>query len=762
MTRLLLSLILIMGSALGVKAQTLLLRSGDHGNFTRLAAELPQGTEWQVDATASGLSVFLSGPLREIDTDSVFRRISRNRVADIKVAPDGTGLEIMLGCDCGFRSYVEGGSLLVIDIGESIPRQARMASFGFARATGQARVAAQRTFELPLFGEDRIDPLQLQFGLFGGDLFDPSNLPAASDMSSQHTLEKLELQTNVRKLDEAEAMLLAQMGLATEQGLLTPVDPMAHFPTSAAENAFPGMSSPNFRMRLATEPETRIETGDMQTGDATFCPERDAMDLQNWGNPVGFSTGLSTWRQKLMLEFDRIDSPAVLGLSRHYLHYGFGQEAAATLALLPQTDPQVEILTSMARIIDLGHDPQHGPMSQMFECGGPSALWSVLSVENIPPAIELNTADLRLAFESLPRHLKQHLGPKLATRLSSAGDDETADVILSSVSLSGDDTSPALEFARAQFSLRRGDGDSVQDALNSVLETSTELSPEALAAIVDTAVSADQAIDDEKVDLVAAYLFENRQSAIAGDLERALVLALAHSGQFAEAFDRLAMMEANSGAPPGNDTRLAVMSRLVNHASDIEFLAETLASTSEGLPPALGNSVAKRLLTLGFAEMALAYLPEAAEGPDGRERRIMRAKAALAMDEPVTAEAELLGLSGEDIDVLRADARRRQGNYADALRDLVEPTSLEQRRDSFSPGGDVPSPSVSDDDLPFDATGLIPDQGADSSTVSSDPSEPTQPGMLQQAESLIADSGETRSMLQNLLTRLQVDPALVP
>lgn len=731
MTGVLLALAVLFLSGFAVSAQTLVFRSGEHGDYTRLVVALPQDAQWRVEARDSGLRLDFSTPFSAVDTTNVFRRIDRRRVSAINVLPDNRGIDVSLACDCGFRAFLEGDALLVIDVGEGFPAQTS-AEAGTTNRGLAAGEDLQRDVALPLFGNSTSTPLFLPLS--------PRD-PARDASMFDRTPEPQEVLLPARPARPAPGSdlgrLPAEIANAAAQGLLIPRDPM-----DPAFDVGPGGSAvlrhPNVNTLVATE-MPGLEEPASTTADGQVCSDAGVYDLPRWGHEAGFSTGLSEWRTSLTQEFDRVDVRAAIGLARHYLHYGFGKEALASLSLLPQPDPQVDHLRRMARIVDLEHDPHDDDSSWMMACDGPVALWSVLSSDDLPLPHQLDVAAVRLAFEDLPQALKQHLGPRLATRFAASGDTVTAEGILSSVERGSSAPNPALQFAQANLR-----GDEAQDAdgqLADIVGADTELAPLALVALVDSAVSAGQPIEENQVDLIAAYVFENRGTELSRELDRAHVLALAFSGQFVEALDRLELLEAETHDPL---TRSQVMTRLLEQADDVSFLTAVLGRPRGDISAALENRIAERFLNMGFAEAALEVIVAPAEGSDGRARRIIRAEAALQLNEPIVAEAELLGLSGEDVVSLRTEARRRQGDFAAAPTGGPEDMSEQEKRDL-----DWLSGKASLFETAIDAGNQPP------SRQTSAPDE-TPTGMLGQAESLIDDSSETRLALQDLLSRFPV------
>ncbi|MGR3702313.1 MAG: hypothetical protein ACU0A4_09515 [Paracoccaceae bacterium] len=726
-----------------VDAQTAVLRSGEHSDFTRLTLRLPSGTEWSADLVGRQLSISLDGDLRAIDIASVYRRIGRERIANIAFRPGVTALEITLACDCGIRAYVQDGSLLVVDVGEGLPKQDRVLSAGYESLTSWKDGSGLAFLGLPYSRHSRNHPLYPTF-----QPRQPSLLSAMVDGQAVALEEESEttaqgVQPDFPEVGSFEERLLSEMGRALDQGLLIPADSSLQQRKDEQDKSPSLQPFNNMRLRLATEANYFVRSENSLGEGKVSCPPEEYFDLPKWGAPDGFAPGLSRWRQMLTLEFDKVNEDAALGLARHYLHYGFGQEALDTLALSSRDDPEVEVLSSLARIMDLGHDPLKGPTPQFADCVGPASLWALLSTAEPNRSVQLDLAAIRLAFEALPRHLREHLGPFLIDRLVALNEDEAAREITSALSVLTKNIAPEMSFAEARAAANVGDTDGAKGTLEELVEVDTAVSPAALVALIDAMVSADEAVSDSHVELLASFAFENRRSAMSNELTRAYILALAHSGQFSEAIDRLNLFSETTLDPGGLDTKALVLKRLLNHSTDVAFITESIEPPESDLPAWLGNGIASRLISLGFPDGAARYLTATADGEEGRERRILRAKSALAVFEPDSAEAELLGLSGEDVDVLRLEAGRL-------------------RRESPLGSAVAKEPR---EGVQFDLADTALDDGLQQGLavkLSTD-GEATDPiGLLGQAQTIISESEEARSALRESLNRYQVDDRLAP
>jgi hypothetical protein len=756
MRRLILAFYIFTLSSVGAAAQSLVFRTGEHDGYTRLVTELPKAAQWQILPEDRRLRITFDLSDPKIDTSNVFSRIGRERISDIIVHSNKQGLDVLLACNCGYRANIEGASLLVIDVGEDFPKLPRSHLGDEQKNFLPENSTLNNYTTLPLLHERSSDIFLLT------SILKPLN----SDRNGQKADNMENVNSHVFTAEHSQEVggrahldlgpLSAQIVNATSQGLLKSSD-QAH--SNRAENIGDPLAMQrhlSVRTMFASKLADKDETLDDRAHDD--CVKDTDFKVSSWGNESGFAAGVSHWRQLLMQEFDEVNEDAAIGLARHYIHYGFGQEALATLDLLDTSARQVQHMRRMARIVDFGYDPEADDSYWQLACGSDAALWSVLSAENLSFVDELDIPGLRLAFEALPQNLRHHLGPGLAKKFIASGDNATAESILSSVTQGQTDPSPAYEYAQASHSLHQGEAEAVTAPLLNILKTNSAFSPLALVDLVDAAVAVDQPIDDDLVDLVAAYQFEYRQTELSGDLSRAQILSLAFSGRFSEALDKLSQLENESMTFSQSETYSLVMTRLLEQADDIEFLKLALRNLAVGLPVDIENRFAQRLLDLGFPEASLEILGKTADGEDGKTRRLLRAKAALLLNEPIIAEAELMGISGDDALFLRTEARRLQGVYTDAVPTRPDIFKEQSAPDMDLVAGNTPLFDPSDDGQNFQ------ERRESSSDVSANPSEigaTSERGMLGQAESLIMDSSDAREDIKFFLSRFQVDSQML-
>src|SRR6056297_4239885 len=117
MMRILAATILSMMWPLGLLAQEVGIRSGEHGDFTRLVFDLPVRAEWTLSDSSNSKVLAFDRPF-QFQTEAVFDRIPRDRLTEVRQSEPGS-LRLDLACDCDVDAFWHTATMLVVDIAEN-------------------------------------------------------------------------------------------------------------------------------------------------------------------------------------------------------------------------------------------------------------------------------------------------------------------------------------------------------------------------------------------------------------------------------------------------------------------------------------------------------------------------------------------------------------------------------------------------------------------------------------------------------------------
>ncbi|SNS10951.1 hypothetical protein [Antarctobacter heliothermus] len=652
-------------------AQTVTVRSGEHGDFTRLVLDVPDGTEWDLipDPNAALVTLSFGGGPYGFETSTVFNRIGTERIAGLTPSEDGRTLDIRLNCQCGAEAFVLRGTMLVIDIAPS-DSPAQLTRSRAVRQEAGAGDPAQS----PLLREFS----QIRFGdapQIGPQSKGTKTLP----FLAEHVA--LDLVPSI--LDHRDGApsasrdlgtrLAADLAVAASQGLLDPALMAPTTPTPVVDR----QPKPGIPDELAVDPGTlarrlaagmsgldhkTLQDGRISVGGEVCVRDRD-LAIGSWSNADDDpNLVLAEKRGKVFGEFDRIGSQLLQQYAKSLLYYGFGAEARATLALQPET--QAPILVALSYVIDGEPDPT-GLFDGLSGCDGAAALWSVLSKPPAPEAPKISSSAILRNFETLPKHLRSHLGPRLVDHLSRSGYTNVArDVLRRLQRMEGGETD-SIALGKAQLALKDGRHGEAEKRLHDLSVAGGPEAAKAVAAAIELADATDTLVPARIVELSDAFATELRNTQDGQKLWKSHVRSLLINGAFDAAF---AEFDSPHGMPPDVVAfmKQVALKFLVEKADDLAFLKLATRSLADGLlpdQPATGISIAERFLSLGLPETALEQLDAMPDANSLPESRTTRAAALLALSRPEEAEIILIGQRGDRVVRLRAEARRQMGDH---------------------------------------------------------------------------------------------------
>ena len=658
-----------------VEAQTVEVRSGEHENFTRLIVDLPQRQPFEITYGVDSASIVFSNQTFAFDTAPVFARISRDRIQDVEVASDQKGLKIQLGCDCEVSTFWHGPSLLVMDV-----REAEVSVLLKDEPLSPGKESDQPPRKIDL--DSLPDTTSLAASLVEFESSPISTLETDTTRSEDVPLTK-KSEANDQKLQEARQRLAMQIGRAASQGLLSPRTSLRRNidepqPTEGVleqeqpidEEPNDTLSHVNLHAQSSMDRDFLALLGSNDgTTPAMSCLPDDMLDVGAWGTDAPFAEQIGTLHTNLTNEVDAVQHETAIGLIKLYLFYGFGAEANAMLDLVDLPMRDTHLYHSISEIMEHGYASSGSILSDQLSCDNFAALWSVLSYEELPRDIPVESDAALRAFDTLPRHLRSHLGPVLSRRLLEGGHDTAADNVLRILDRHEETITTQAQLVEAEINIHEGQPNEAMETLQEVVSSNSEPSPDALISLIDTSILTEGNVSYDQAMLAGAYAQQYKGDTKRKDLVRVYLIGLAASGAFEQAYQEFEALRSELQ----DDVQLNVRSELLNQLSrksdEITFVQLVLGkyrSNLDLLNPSVANSAADRLYELGFYETARSFVAAETVGQANRKRKLLRAKISLAAGEPEQVETDLSGLESEEAIKLLADARSLSGDHATA------------------------------------------------------------------------------------------------
>lgn len=639
-------------------AEVARVSGGEHEDFTRLVVEGETGASWALGRSEDGYELRMPQSVTSYDVTRAFERIPRNRLAALWQDPETGTLRFSLACACYAIAFEFRPGIVVIDIKSG------------AAPEGSA-------FEQPLAGSEAADvagAMSETKALDESEGYDWIALQREGKTGETESLLPLPLPTGELSLDPLRDALLGQISKGAAEGVVEIAEGIA--PPKSKDGA--GVEGPWSRLAVGELPGLALaeggETATALTASGQICPPETDFDIAAWGTsaPVAVQIGLA--RSGLLTEFDAPVDEAILRSARFHLFLGFGAEARQILDF--QSDPGADTavhLRAMAALLD-GQPLAQNPFQGMETCETAVALWAVLAAaragESVPK--QTNTHAVVRAFSALPLHLRRFLGPDLVDLFLARPDHETARQLRDATLRLPSPEDPGLALLEARYQLAEGNDAEAHDLAETVLSEPGPATAEAAVTVVEAALVGNHTIDPGLPSALSVFLRDAVDPVERKGLLRATILAHAMANDFEGAF----AFDTDDA-----ETFSDLWSLAVEGGADAVFLSEA-ARRAKARPETLPDvefAVARRLMSLGMAELALGWLGPVLEG-DSEDRRIMAAQAFLAVRDAPAALAAIEGLTGPAAEGVRAHANLQLGETRAAVEGLADAGEEEQAR----------------------------------------------------------------------------------
>lgn len=741
----LLALVLVMASTLGGWARPVLVTSGEHRDFTRIVLQFDGTPSWQFGRTLDGYALRLPGQVPSYDLNRAFALIGKTRLAALAQDPATGDLQLGIACPCHAVPFEFRPGIVVIDLYDGAPAAGSSFEEPLAELGDQPRPAPepdgatadaspqpeaiQPDADALVGGYDWTRLALMQMGL------DPGT-PLREAKTLPETPVPPALEPDIDKMRKA---LVEQMGAGATAGLidLAP-QPGGEGETAPASHDDRTVSAAeSLRAHLGETPDLALHDvgtpAPPLTADGATCLPDEALDLQSWGAERPVAEQLGPIRQGMVGEFDKPSADAVRRVARFYLYIGFGAEARSLLSAWPGLLSDEAELRALSFLVDGQPDP-----SDLFEgmedCDTAAALWAVIAHPGNLPKDEVGRSALARSFSALPVSVRRLLGPRLVETFIEAGDLSVATAISESVLRAPGDAGPEIVMMEADLARARGQNAEAEAELAPLAEAPGPASTDALVDLVEHRAALGQSVGEDQVLTLKSALRERSEATDAPRYRRALALAEAASGDFDAAF-------AEAKEP---ETLRTIWKLLAQLGGDTPLL--THATLAEGAAPPreaeqAAALVADRMLTLGLADQAAAWIAAAPAAPP-----LLRARIALANGDAAAA----LELVKEDETErglhLKADALQALGDEEGAAKVLEELGKVEEQWQLLSTAQSWDQVSQSGPEEWKALAGLVTEAAP----------APESAGPLAEDRQLVDQSATTRDAINALLNSVQV------
>ena len=631
MIRTLLLVSVLTVSATCAAGQSVTVRSGEHGDFTRLVLSVPTDTSWALSHRKNGAHLSVEIDDVVFETKSVFARLSDQRLESLSQAAPGEPLVLEFGCDCAATAFLHKNTMIVVDIAPqvSLPPLTDKIPMPALSETPQHRKPAV------------VDPLN--------GIAEP-----LLRLDRQHLQDSLMLRVLQGADREVVDLGLSRPGPRASVTVSLPNGPLdlpAHIEVSSILDELGALGEPPLQ---PLEPRRS-------------CISDAELGFETWSDGRPFAAQVADLRTALYQEFDRLEPGVAVRLAKLMTQSGFGAEAIQVLQLFDHGSPDADRVQTIALIVDDQRPPSSNPFREQQGCDGDSALWAVLADGQLKEGSRQNR--IEQSFLRLPDHLRRSLGPRLADIFVGANELEAARRVLRSVDRVETLNQPAATLARAGLATAEGDQETSDTLLNGVInDASAEIeAPLALARLIENRWIERGTVTKRQIDLIAGYALELRNSEMGPVMARGHAVALSLGNEFSPAFG---LLQTHQSDRAWIGTRNRVLQMLAEQADDLTFLRYATALKSfelESISVDTALSLAQRFADLGFAAQARTLADKGGDRTRKRERSIVLARAALLGNQPRQALLELDQIQSDPAQRLRAQSFTHLGDYASAI-----------------------------------------------------------------------------------------------
>lgn len=656
--------------------QTILVRSGEHANFTRLV--LPISSEQPWAASQSGRTISLTFPefKGDFNVSEVFELIPRTRVAAVNQSEGA--IKITLACDCRAATFLTANKFLVLDIAAP---NVELAGVNVERSMletnepVEGRAALTATKDSSESGN--LSPYTVSAVL------EKRGLGQATPPKIPIKLRTVSTKPKQTFLGPIRMALLEELSIASGLGLLEMntrgpenssvdlVGPSTSQMNRAPSNVSLDPRSDNILVRSFRSGQASDNFPTQRSFDSsTICPEDAFFDVSNWASREPFYSQIGDARRRLFEDSDNISGDAAVRLARLYLYYGFGAEALQVLTRVEPLLKKHEYMKQIGSILDDSYAAPKSELIQFLACPGDVALWALLAKGEKIRDVEIDVDAVLRSLSKLPMNLRQFISPKLTLRLLEFGEKDAAVQALRSISRLPVEQSSALRFAEAIVKIDQQDLPGAITLLSQLANENSIQSPDAIMRKIREFFEIGLPIDRNMTELLGAYSKELSSTSIGSDLRDTHIVSLAKTYQFADAILGLESTTADGNSSWKDSLREKVVLELASHADDVTFLEYFLGRDvldHKVLSRELRFTVADRLLSLGFPKYAKNLLEGTSVQPFSSRRQILIGSTALRLELPGYAYSVLSDVNDAEADVIRAEAKMMLGEYNEAV-----------------------------------------------------------------------------------------------
>lgn len=595
-----------------------IIRSGEHGSFTRLVIPIAQVSTWSIVGEGRRRDLIFA-PEISLKLDQIFQRINTNRIAQLSTTDDG--YQISLNCDCFVEAFDYQQSYLVLDIYDAAPTDVfeQLPATPINQDVDSHEAVSDRTLNYRSSVDDGSPNLTLNTALqLGGNEERSSATASTLTLGLRHNLLSPnevnnpfianEMNAASESISEISGEIARQIARASSSHLLQPHSQLSQsLRAPMTEQPLATNNLHQLPIRSATAFDIAINRDQGLNSDVHHLTcDQPITRISEWSLDIGFEQQLGELRAQLFDTNGDIIVSRALNLARYYIFYGFGAEAEHWIIEVQELDlPEL----AMSRYLNGESGQNFTEINSTALCSGQDILWRFIDGSLYLQMSDEDIAKLIRAFLELPATLRRRIGPNLVRQLHDAGHQSAAEDLREAISIG----STLTEHEELSLALEIGSHSPLDVELNTVLqmlENSSTQTPYRMARYLAAARAHSLDVPIMAQEAAEALLIENNSSYDSNGLWYELALTYASMNDVSSLIELIDSTPSDETAARSSliQSAFEILLERQLDASTLVLAIRTLEDPSvDRLDQVTRNQISQVLVRLGLNSIAQQY-----------------------------------------------------------------------------------------------------------------------------------------------------------
>ncbi|SFS87638.1 hypothetical protein SAMN04488040_2211 [Sulfitobacter marinus] len=522
-----------------VLAEPMLVRSGEHGGFTRVVIDAGQKATWSAKHSGKLVEVSVKGPENSFNLAQLYNRITRERVQS---ADQSDGILLLeLDCDCSVSIFDSPPGMIVVDIASPD-----------VELTTPLLAKAPNPVDVP---NDPIEPKPSKEKELVKALPPSNDILAGLSMRSESTaIFQAAIAHDIGSLG-TQGILKKSVPIGPEAGLKK-VPPLT---LDLSKNPLSEFRNVKIGSSLEEKLTQQNDAGTAECGDTeTLANLGEAIVTGDFAKYQDPNTVIDPQQQE--------DTVRILD----YLHNGLGAEAAQLIPYYTGNDAEISFLKMVSDLFEYGQSDKVDQVSSQLNCAPSLKIWALATYKGSGSDLtEEGIKDSLLSFSKFPRHLRNIIHPLLEESIDNIRKGKSSNAASNQLAASFPDFLKTLSMnaEKSDFTdIFSNNFSQKEDSTPTVSKTT-----KSLALAVEDKIGKGQPATLQEMKVIDMEVFDAADTDDEGRLTALKLSALLSRGEFYSAYDLLGQQKSKDVVLV---ERMAntMFDSLATRASDVELL----------------------------------------------------------------------------------------------------------------------------------------------------------------------------------------------